>query len=386
MKLLDTTLREGEQRFGIYFSLREKCKIAEGLLSAGLDELEIGVIKRDPQIFCLWECLKEKGYAKRLSFWCRLKKEEIEYATSFYPSKLNLSVPVSDIHLGQKLKISTKELLKRIKALGNLAVSKFEFVSLGLEDASRAEETFLLEVISLAEDVGIKRIRLSDTLGLWSPLEVCRLVKKIKNNFPDLEIGVHCHNDFGMAVANSITALESGADWADVSLLGLGERAGLAPTEEVIGYLYFVKKIKKYSIKKIVNLAKRVAEIAKNPIPPFKPLLGNKLFYCETGLHLDGIYKNPEIYEPFSPSEIGLKRVLALSAKSGVSAIKFKLKSLGVDEKFWNNPGILEALKEKIYLLSTFERRPLSDEEIKFIFQFFLQNCSKEQKSKKMTK
>ncbi|WP_022852410.1 LeuA family protein [Thermodesulfatator atlanticus] len=368
MRLLESTLREGEQRFGVYFTPQVKREIALGLISCGIEELEIGVVKPDEYLFNLWRSLKQAGFAERLSFWCRLKKEDILLAQSFVPSKLNLSIPVSNIQLKKRLHISCKDLLNKIVNLIKFAADKFPFISLGLEDASRAEKDFLWQAIDSAVQAGAKRIRLSDTLGRWTPLEVANLVREFKSRFQGVELAIHAHNDFGMATANAICALESGADWADVSILGLGERAGLARTEEVLAFLYFHRNAKRYNLKRLVELVHYVAWHAGVSIPEFKPIVGKKLFYCETGLHVEALYKNRKLYEPFPPEEVGLKHHFEIGAKSGRAAIASKLKELG----FNISEQELDTIVKQVKIISREKGAPLSDNEVLSLVQKIL--------------
>lgn len=360
MAILDATLREGEQRYGVYFDQEIRTKIAKTLLASGIEEVELGVIKEDKCLQELWQ--EVANFSAQISFWCRLKETDIRLATSLFKgSKLNLSIPVSNTQLEKKLQINPSDLVVRLKKLLPLATKHFDFVSLGLEDASRAEQKFLFTIIAVAREEGVKRIRLSDTLGWWDPLSVVKLVQDFKSKFPELELSIHAHNDFGLATANALTALQAGANWVDTCLLGLGERAGLAALEEVTAYLYFRKQNKKYDLPQIVDLSKQVAAKTGTTYSEFKPILGQKLFFCETGLHVEALYKARETYEPFPPEKLGLNHYFALGAKSGLNAIKSKLAQLG----FELNPAQLKQLVPKIKELSLQKKRPLTDQEIK---------------------
>ncbi len=368
MKLLDTTLREGEQRYGVYFSLEIRQRIACFLMELGIEEIEIGVVREDEELKALWETLLKRGFLGKLSLWCRLREEDLLLAESFPEAKLNLSVPVSPLHLRKRLRLSKVKLLKRIETLVSQAASRFSYVSLGLEDTSRAEEDFLFRVIEVAVQAGAKRIRLSDTLGLLNPLETEALIKKIKTAFPQTELSFHAHNDFGLATGNAIAALEAGANWVDVSLLGLGERAGIAPLEEVLAYLYFRRGKRHYRLEKLSPACHFVAWHAGTSLSEFKPILGRKLFYCETGLHVEGLYKAKELYEPFPPEALGLKRKFGIGAKSGRAAIKAKLREYGLR---LTEPS-LDIIVKHLKRLSREKGRPLTDPEIRRVAQKYL--------------
>ncbi len=363
MRLLDTTLREGEQRFGVYFSRDVKVRIALFLRDLGVEELEVGVVKADKELQDLWQELVRQGLEKRLSLWCRLCEEDLSLARYFGKLRLNLSTPVSALQLEKRLRLTPKSLLQRVSHLVKKASKSFEYVSLGLEDASRTEERFLFRVIEEAVEAGAKRIRLSDTLGYWQPLQVATMVKHFKQLFPGIELALHFHNDLGLATGNAISALEAGADWVDVSLLGLGERAGIAPLEEVLAYLYFRKGLTHYRIELLPLAAHFVAWHAGETIGAFKPILGRHLFFCESGLHVEGLYKNRQLYEPFPPETLGLTRRIAVGAKSGKAALRAKLKELG----FSLPSHLLSLIEQEIKKLSRRYGRPLNDSEVREI-------------------
>jgi homocitrate synthase NifV len=196
-------------------------------------------------------------------------------------------------------------------------------VSLGFEDATRADRNYLLHLARLAEQTGVSRIRLADTVGIASPLVFQSLVKQLKEVLLNCEIGVHTHNDFGMASANAITALECGAQWADGTILGLGERTGCARLEELVGYLQLNRGVNKFDIASLKVLATEVADFTNRNISATQPLLGDDIFACETGIHLHGLIANPETYEPYAPESVGAGRKLIFGAKIGRRALKY---------------------------------------------------------------
>jgi len=358
MRVLDTTLREGCQRWGVYFSFKTKKKILTYLSKIGIEEVEVGVVGEEG-LKKLVTFAKALFSEDKVSVWLRLKEEDIKRGAKLGVG-LNIGTPVSKIHLEKRLKVNEKEFFLRLEKLVKLAVKASPLVTLGLEDSSRAEKKFVFEVCGLASSLGVKRIRISDTLGIFNPLTLAKLVREVKTEFPELEIGFHGHNDFGMATANSLTALISGADWVDVSVLGMGERAGIAPLEQVITYLCFYHD-KSYDLRLLPKLCHYVALKAKQSISDFSPILGKKLFYCESGLHVDGIKKSPELYEPFPPEVLGLKRRLFIGAKSGRSAVKNILEEWRLEI----SENSLGTLVKKIRKLAIKLGRPLKKDDIK---------------------
>ncbi len=370
MKLLDTTLREGTQRWGVYFDFKVKKEIICRLVELGVEELELGVVGEE-KLKPLIVFAKELSSETKFSVWLRLKKEDIKKAKKFPEVGFNISVPVSEIQLQKKLRVKKEVLLKKIEQIISLASQYSPCVTLGLEDASRAEKSFLFQVAKIAISSGAKRIRISDTLGLFNPLEVGNLIKDFQKTFIEVEIGFHGHNDFGMATANAISALISGAHWVDVSILGLGERAGIASLEEVISYLYFQQNRKHYRIDLLPKIAHYVAKQVGESISEFRPIIGGKIFYCESGLHVDGLKKDFKTYEPFPPEILGLKRCYFLGAKSGKSAIKFFAEEWGIKIPETKLNQLIKKIRKKAMQLG----RPLNQEEAKALLHFCLQEC-----------
>jgi homocitrate synthase NifV len=327
--LIDSTLREGSQTVGISFSLEEKKQILAGLLRVGVEEIEIGVATPlDQDLGEQIRFARENEANSRLALWCRCRNEDIDYAASLHPDVLSLSIPGSDLHIQKKLGKSRQWVLNTIEACVSRAVScGIRTISLGIEDATRTDASFLKEMVQKAVVAGVHRIRLADTVGISSPGEIAENVQGLKSRFP-IDVGVHCHNDFGMASANSLAALDAGADWADVTVLGLGERTGNAKLEEVAGYLA-IRRQCIYKIDAILPLAEVVAEASKRDIVPHHPLLGANIFHCETGLHIQGLERDSRTYEPYPPELVGARRQLFWGSKIGRKEVGECLNSLG---------------------------------------------------------
>ncbi|OKY76976.1 MAG: hypothetical protein BM485_00195 [Desulfobulbaceae bacterium DB1] len=359
--LIDSTLREGEQTPNVAFPLPVKSKIAFLLARIGIEEIEIGTATpRDRELPELMRLCRQGISTSRLALWCRCEAHDIAHAASLRPDVLSLSIPASDLHLYDKLeknrdwaRTTLENSIRQSIALG------LPTVSVGLEDATRADADFLGQLIRIAEQAGAGRVRLADTVGIAGPAMISALVSRVRRSC-GLEIGVHAHNDFGMATANGIAALEAGADWADATVLGLGERAGNSRLEEITGYLALRQGSRPYKTKDLRALCHVVAEAANRSIPAHHPVVGEAIFTCETGLHLQGLTRNPATYEPFDPSRVGGHRHLLLGKKSGKRSIIDKLDSMGitVEEKE------LERITSLVRLQSGRKKRPLSDDEI----------------------
>lgn len=328
--IIDSTLREGEQTVGISFSLALKLEIVKRLGHIGIEEIEIGIASRhDDTPAMLIRQVRSTGLSARLALWCRCNKKDIEIAAAAKPEVVSLSIPVSDLHIEKKLGKSRAWVLERAGEAIRYAVDlKIPFISLGLEDGTRADPDFLARVVRVAEKAGVRRIRLADTVGIASPAEISGLVKLLKK-ISAIEIGVHMHNDFGMATANSISAIDAGADWVDGTILGLGERAGNARLEELVGYLS-LRRAHHYLASEVPALSRLVAEAAGREIQPHQPIIGRDIFACETGLHLQGLSKDPETYEPFGPEKTGAGRRLLYGGKVGNREVSDCLEAAGI--------------------------------------------------------
>jgi homocitrate synthase NifV len=323
-RIIDTTLREGEQTPGVSFSLGQKKRIIDGLVDSGVSEIEIGLaspLSTDSDLLAGYCRSKHPGMS--ISLWSRCRKEDIDHGARIQPDVLSLSIPVSDLHIEQKMGKDRRWVECILVDSVRRARRKGLAVSFGFEDATRADRNYLLHLARLAEQTGVSRIRLADTVGIGSPLVFQSLVKQLKEVLLNCEIGVHTHNDFGMASANAITALECGAQWADGTILGLGERTGCARLEELVGYLQLNRGVNKFDIASLKVLATEVADFTNRNISATQPLLGDDIFACETGIHLHGIIANPETYEPYAPESVGAGRKLIFGAKIGRRALKY---------------------------------------------------------------
>ncbi|NOX26318.1 MAG: pyruvate carboxyltransferase [Deltaproteobacteria bacterium] len=358
--LIDTTLREGAQTVGINFPLSAQQDIIRGLIGIGIEEIELGVVTpRAHDLARLIDFCRRRDSNTIISLWSMCRRRDIEYAAALQPDILSLSIPVSDLHIYKKLRKSRDWILRTLDAALDWARDLgIKRLSLGLEDATRAETSFLLEVLDTAAKGGVFRIRLADTVGIATPLSMVELLKKLNTDY-ELEFGVHSHNDFGMATANCLTALEAGADWADVTILGLGERAGNARLEEAAAYLA-LRHGRPYRTECIRTLSELVGAIIGQDIPTRRPVVGRDIFTCESGLHLQGLEREPGTYEPYSPQRVGAKRRLLYGEKIGRQNIRRRLGDPTHSPWFDNINDILEAVRQKTSELG----RPLEDAEL----------------------
>jgi homocitrate synthase NifV len=334
-RIIDTTLREGGQAPGVVFTAEQERRIIDGLAGIGVSEIELGVAAtlahcRAPLVrFC-----RERHPSVRLSLWSRCLAADIEQAVATGVDTVSLSLPVSDLLLETKLgknrgwaEETACNAVYRVRERGLSA-------AIGFEDATRADRAFLLELSSRVEEAGAWRIRLADTVGVASPPAMAGLVEAVGRVLRSAQIAVHTHNDFGMASANALTALEAGATWVDAAILGLGERSGCARLEEVVGYLALIHGIPGFSPAGLAELAADVAVMTGRPASPWAPVTGASIFTCESGLHLHGLLVDPRTYEPYPPELVGASRMLQVGTKSGRAAMRHLLTGTGNSDCF----------------------------------------------------
>ncbi|XOF32154.1 MAG: LeuA family protein [Candidatus Electrothrix sp. YB6] len=333
IEIIDSTLREGEQTPSVIYTDKARQSIIAGLHRVQVNEIELGVAAAVhthlPRL--VKKARRITAGSCRLALWSRCLREDIAFAAGCRPDVLSLSVPVSDSHIQKRLRKERPWVKENLaSAIRQALKSGIPFVSVGLEDASRAEPDFLIEIAQTAAKNGAGRIRLADTVGIGSPGSIAGLVLAVKEAVPGIKIGVHCHNDFGMGTANSIAALEAGADCLDATVLGIGERAGNCRLEEVIGFLSLVHGNTRYRPDFLPDLCRTVAKATGKSIADNHPLIGSEIFTCESGLHQHGLHIKPEMYEPYAPERVGGTRRLRFGSKTGRKAVQLQLKKAGI--------------------------------------------------------
>lgn len=329
--IIDSTLREGEQTPGVRFSQGQRYEIIRQLSLVGVEEMELGVASaHNSHLQELFARARQIITGQQhLGLWCRCRREDIAFAATCRPDVLSLSIPASDLHISQRLQKDRAWILRTLaQAVGQARDSGIPFISLGLEDATRADPEFLGQLARAAADCGVQRLRLADTVGVGSPAAIANMVTMLRQQ-SGLPCGVHTHNDFGMATANAIAALEAGASWIDATVLGLGERAGNCRLEEALAFLCLQKGMRHYQTHLLSALCQTVSRAAGIAIAGNHPVIGKAIFTCETGLHLHGLTVNPDTYEPYSPDKVGASRTMRFGHKSGKRALGNHLAALG---------------------------------------------------------
>ncbi|RJQ32988.1 MAG: homocitrate synthase [Actinobacteria bacterium] len=370
----DTTLRDGEQTAGVVFANREKIRIAKLLDEVGVDQIEVGIpAMRGDEKETIKKIAKLDLNASILA-WNRTVLSDIRHSLDCGVNAVALSISASDIHIDHKLKKSRSWVLESIKESVSFAKSKNLYVSVNAEDASRADLEFLVRFAKTAKKAGADRLRFCDTLGILDPFETFKVIKALIEA-TGIEVEMHTHNDFGMATANALAGAKAGATWINTTVNGLGERAGNAALEEVVMALKLLSKIDLgFKTKMFRDLSEYVANASARTIPVWKAIVGTNVFAHESGIHADGVLKNPLTYESFSPDEVGLERQLVIGKHSGTASIVSKFKEFGIELEQEDAQAVLEEVRSHAVGM----KRALFDKELMYIFKDY--NKSKKKK------
>ncbi|MCX8083321.1 MAG: homoaconitate hydratase [Calditerrivibrio sp.] len=347
----DTTLRDGEQTPGIVMAKKDKIKIAKMLDRIGVDEIEAGFPASSRYALDTFYDIKSLNLKAKLIAWNRATVDDVKKSIEAGADRVEISIPISDLHIRKKLNKDRDWVLYQIQKVVEFCKEKGLYVSVGGEDSSRADVYFLLQFVKHIEKCGADRFRFCDTVGVLDPFKVFELVTQIKS-ITKLPIEIHAHNDFGMATANAVAAIEAGADYVNTTFLGIGERAGNTPLEEILIWLQYKGGFDlQYDISSLKSIAKDISDLLKIKIAFNKPIVGRNAFCHESGMHVDGVLKSPDNYEPFPPEVIGVERKISFGLSSGRSGLIYFLKKLGFGiEKDSVSVKILEIFKRIVLL------------------------------------
>jgi homocitrate synthase NifV len=370
IKLDDTTLRDGEQTAGVVFSNHEKIRIAKLLDEIGIDQIEAGIPTMGGDERDVIEEIAHLGLRASVLGWNPAQKEAIKTSIDCGVDAIAISLATSDIHIQTKLKKSREWVLETIRECVAYAkdLNPDIYVSANAEDASRTDIAFLCEYAAAAKSEGADRLRFCDTIGLMEPFRLYSVIRALREE-SGLEIEMHTHNDFGMAVANALAGLHAGATWVNVTVGGLGERAGNAALEEVVMALKYVEDAEiPFDTKRFREVGEYVAQASGRTIPAWKSVIGTNMFAHESGIHADGVIKNPRTYEAYPPDEVGLERQIVIGKHSGSKSIQLKFGEYGIPLTQEQAAELLPRVRS----LAVELKRSLFDKELLYVYNDYL--------------
>lgn len=361
----DTTLRDGEQTAGVVFANEEKIRIAKLLDAVGVRQIEAGVPAMGGDEKKTIKKIAGLDIKASILGWNRAVIDDVRHSIDCGVDAVAISIAVSDIHIKNKLKKNRQWVLDSVSKTVDFAKKNNLYVSVNAEDGSRADLDFLIEFGRYAKEAGADRLRFCDTIGLLDPFQTHRIVLNLIKE-AKIDIEMHTHNDFGMATANALAGVKAGATWVNTTVNGLGERAGNAALEEVVMAAKYIGKVDLgFKTEMFRELSEYVARASARSIPIWKAIVGTNVFAHESGIHADGIIKDPKTYEAFSPEEVGLTRQLVIGKHSGSNSIRSKFHEYGIEVTPEEAQDILIQVRKTAVQL----KRALFDKELVYIYK-----------------
>ncbi|MBS7248078.1 MAG: homocitrate synthase [Candidatus Jordarchaeales archaeon] len=352
--LLDSTLREGEQTPGVSFTIEEKLEIAKMLDEVGVGMIEAGSPMVSEGVKEAVKRIANESLKAEVIAHVRAVKEDVDLALNCGVDRVAIFMGTSPIHRKTKFKLNEEEIIKRVIEAVEYAKEHGVKVRFTPEDATRTEREYLVRICSAAIEAGADRISVADTVGIMTPDSMYELVSFLSEKLKGAGLDVHCHNDLGLAVANSLAGVKAGANVVHVTVNGLGERAGIAPLSDVAVALKVLMGIdpgiKFHMLTELSSMVERYSGVY---LSPHTPIVGSNAFSHKAGVHVAAVLADPSTYEAFDPSILGRSRKIVVDRYAGKHAVKAKLDELGVEV----NEEQLEKITRKIKELSDKKKR-----------------------------
>lgn len=367
--IVDTTCRDGEQMPGISFTTEEKLEIARKLEQMGVEQLETFATYNDSDKRCA-KMLEEIAGDISIMGWNRMVKADIADSIAHGVDAVSISTDTSDLALEHKLKMTRAQQLEKLVECVEFAKSQGVYVCFNAGDATRTSIDYLIEFATAGKEAGGDRFRICDTIGVLTPSSSKKLIEAVMGAVA-IDIEFHAHNDFGLAIANALAACEAAAPfedrklWVSTTVNGLGERAGNVSLEVLVMNLHSHYGIDKYRTEHILPLCKHVEKASGLGIPLNHPIVGENMFTHKSGIHVDGVLKNPSLYEAFDPLKLGMTRKIALGKHTGKASIKHKLDQLGLEATTTD----MEALRLEVNRVGEIKKKNITDEEFMVIYR-----------------
>lgn len=365
---VDSTLRDGEETAGVVFALREKVQIAKMLDEIGVDQIEVGIPVMGGDELEAIKQVVESNHRASIMAWNRPNIEDIEASIRSGVDAVAISIPTSHIHIANKLGSTPSQVVHDMVAATSHAKSYGLYISVSAEDASRTDMDFLVRFTKAAKEAGADRLRYCDTVGLLDPITTFERIKTLIQAV-DIDIEMHTHNNFGMATANAVAGVAAGATHVNVTVNGLGERAGNAALEEVAMALKYVLDYKvSLNTTRFREISDYVAQASNREVPSWKAVVGSNMF-THSGRYSDGISKSPHAYDIFDPKEVGLERQIIIGKHSSAAAVKQKFREYGTEISDEDAQKFLSKIRETTVSL----KRALFDKELILLYAEYLE-------------